>query len=75
MKLPIGRFGSFKPDAGADHGLGDGLDRLVLADDALVQLLVQVQQLLHLAFQQLRDGHAGPAADDLRRCPPRPPLP
>ena len=41
------------------------MHRLVLADDALVQLLLQVQQLLHLALQQLGHGDAGPAADDL----------
>src|SRR6476661_4678534 len=37
----------------------------VLADDALVQLVAEVQQLLHLALEQLRHRDAGPAADDL----------
>ena len=54
-----------QPGAGADDRLGHRGDRLVLADDALVQLFLQVQQLLHLAFQQLRHRDAGPAADDL----------
>ena len=39
MKQPVGRFGSFKPAAAAANGLGDALDRLVLADDPLVQLV------------------------------------
>ena len=65
MNEPIGRFGSFRPRARADHRLGHRRHRLVLADDALVQLLLQVQQLLHLAFEQLRHRDAGPAADDL----------
>ena len=71
MKVPMGRLGSFKPDARAHHRFGHGVHGFVLADDALVQLLFEVQQLLHLAFEQLRDRNAGPAADDLRRCLPR----
>ena len=38
------------------------VDGFVLADHALVQLVFEVQQLLHLAFQQSGDGNAGPAA-------------
>jgi hypothetical protein len=37
------------PGAGADDRVGDELDRLVLADDTLVQDLVETQQLLALA--------------------------
>ena len=44
---------------------GDGLDRLVLADDAFVQALLHVDQLLGLALEQAADGDAGPARDDL----------
>src|SRR4029077_9889659 len=62
MKLPMGRFGSFRPgrrakEEAADgpfrvlqagpalaHGAGDGGDRLVLADDVLVQLVLHPQQ-------------------------------
>ena len=38
-----GAVGVFQPRAGAADGLGDGGDRLVLPDDALVQLLFQMQ--------------------------------
>ena len=51
--------------AGADHRVGDEPHRLVLADDALVQHLVEAQQLLALALDQPRDRDAGPARDDL----------
>ena len=44
MKLPIGRFGSFRPAAAPADRLGDRLDRLVLADDLLVQLVLHLQQ-------------------------------
>ena len=64
MNEPIGRRGSLIPER-ADHGIGDQLDGLVLADDALVQHLVQTQQLLALPLQQPRDGDAGPAGDRL----------
>ncbi len=60
-----GTVGILQAGAGADDGLGHGGDGFVLADDALVQLLFQVQQLLHFAFQQAGDGNAGPAADHL----------
>ena len=51
MNEPIGRFGSESPSA-PDDGVRNGVDRLVLTDDALVQLLGKVQQLAHLAFEQ-----------------------
>ena len=47
----------------AAHGVGDGVDRLVLADHPLVQLLFHAQQLVPLAFEHLVDGNAGPARD------------
>ena len=53
------------PGARADDRVGDELDRLVLADHALVQDLVEAQQLLALALHQARDRDAGPARDDL----------
>ena len=43
---------------------GHGLDGLVLTDDALVQPLFHLEQLLDLALHQLADRNAGPAADD-----------
>ena len=49
-----------EPGARAADGVGDGLDRLVLADDALVQPLLHLEQLLPLALQQARDRDAGP---------------
>src|ERR671934_89065 len=40
--------------------------RLVLADDAVVQLLFHVDQLLALSLHHLRDGNAGCARDHFR---------
>ena len=45
MNEPIGRLGSCRPRAAAADGVGHGLDRLVLADHALVEPLFQHQQL------------------------------
>src|ERR671933_485919 len=56
---PIGRFGSCSP-------VRARRDRLVLPDDALVQPLLHVDQLLRLALEQPRHRDAGPAADDVR---------
>ena len=49
---------------GAQDGLAHALDGFVLPDDALMQRVLQVQQLLALALHQLRDRDARPAADD-----------
>jgi hypothetical protein len=51
--------------ARANDRVGHGLHRLVLADDPLVQNRIEPQQLFLLALEQPRDGHAGPARDDL----------
>ena len=51
--------------AGADDGVGHQLHGLVLADHALVQHLVEAQQLLALALHQPADRDARPARDDL----------
>ena len=53
-------------DAGAASldGFHDLCDRFVLADDPLVQDLVQAQDLLAFAFHQLGYGDAGPAGYD-----------
>ncbi len=53
------------PRARAQHRVGDRLHRLVLADHALVQDLVEAQQLLALALDQPGDRNPGPARDDL----------
>ena len=47
------------------HRIGHRGDRFILADDALVQFIAQVQQLLHLAFEQLDDWNSRPSADHL----------
>ena len=54
MNEPIGRSGSCSPARARRSARGDGLDRLVLADDALVQALLHVHQLLGLALEQAR---------------------
>src|SRR4026209_2048511 len=41
---PGRRRGSGEPGAGAADGLRDGLDRLVLADDPLVEPLLELQE-------------------------------
>ncbi len=45
--------------------LGHGLDRGVLADDALVELVLHAQELRRLLFGQLVDGDAGPEGEHL----------
>ena len=50
---------------GAADGAGDGLDRLVLANDALVQLLFHVEQAGRFLLRQLQHGDAGPVRQDL----------
>ena len=50
--------------AGAADGLGEGDDRLLLADDPLVDVLFHVQQALGFFGGDLHDGDAGPHGDD-----------
>ena len=52
--------------ARAAERVRDRGDRLVLADDALVQALLHVDQLRGLAFEQPVDRDAGPAGDGRR---------
>ena len=54
-----------EPRARAANRLRDRLDRLLLAHDPAVQLLLQAQQALALLRRQLRDGDARRARDDL----------
>ena len=54
-----------EPGAGPADGVGHGLDRLVLADDALVQPLFHLDELGGLALHEAIDRDAGPRADDL----------
>ena len=46
--------GVLQPGARAPERVRDGLDGLVLADDALVQALLHVDELLDLALHQAR---------------------
>ncbi len=46
--------------------LRDGLDRLVLTDHPLVQLVFHAQQPRRLFLDQARDGNPGPCGHDLR---------
>ncbi len=61
----MGRFGIGEAGAGAAHGVGHGDDRLVLADDALAQALLHLDELLDLGLEQPGDGDARPLGDDL----------
>ena len=50
--------------ARANHRVSHRGHGLILSDHALVQMLFQMEQLLHLAFHQARHRHAGPSRDD-----------
>ena len=63
--VPIGRSGSARPARERRSAARDGGDGLVLADDALVQALLHVDELLDLALEQAADRDARPARDDL----------
>ena len=71
---PVGPEEDERPDgtlrvldarAGANDGVGHQLDRLVLADDAFVEHLVEAEQLVALPFLKSRDRDAGPARHDV----------
>src|SRR5207253_6417376 len=51
--------------ARAADRLGDGDDRLLLADHALVELVLHSDQLLRLGLGQLEDRDARPHRDDV----------
>ncbi|GBC78646.1 hypothetical protein HRbin08_02142 [bacterium HR08] len=55
----------FQSRARAADGLGDRAHRLLLTDDATMELLLQAQQLLDLPLQQAAHGDARPTAHDL----------
>ena len=65
MNDPIGRLGSDKPGAAAADRVGDRGDRVVLADDALVEVVLEVDQLGRLALHQPAHRDAGPLRHDL----------
>ncbi len=56
----VGEAGS----AAAD-GVGDGGDGRVLADDPFVEVVLEADELLHLALHEPGDRNAGPAAHHL----------
>ena len=55
-----------QPDAGAPDGVGDDLDGGVLADDALVEVGLELLQTLELARHQLAHRDPGARRDDGR---------
>ena len=56
MNEPMGRLGSCRPARERRTALAMAVDGLVLADDALVQALLEVQQPRLLALEHLVDG-------------------
>src|SRR5260221_403289 len=58
-------LGILEAGAGAPHRARDGLDRLFLADDALVQALLHLQKASRLFLRDAHDGDARPHRDDL----------
>ena len=65
MNEPSGRFGSCRPARARRTAVDDRFDGFLLADDALVQPFLHLEQLLHFALHQLGDRDAGPLGDDL----------
>src|SRR5947208_15325762 len=61
---PSGRFGSCMPARATDR-VRDSRDRFLLADHALVQPLLHLEELADLALQELRDRDAGPLPHNL----------
>src|ERR671938_600641 len=63
MNEPVGRLGSLIP---APDRLRHRLDGDVLADHALVELLLHADELLGLGLGELEDRDARPHRDDVR---------
>ena len=64
MNEPIGRFGSCSPARARRSAFATASTACVLADDAPVQPLLHVDELLDLALEQARHRDAGPGGDD-----------
>ena len=62
---PIGRLGSESPARERRIALATAIDRVVLADDPLVEHVLHADELRHLAFHEPAHGDAGPLGDDL----------
>ena len=60
-----GAVGVLEAHPGSTDGAGHGLHRFVLADEALVEGLLHVQQLGRLALGELLNRHARPGGHDL----------
>ena len=65
MNEPMGRLGSLSPARARRTALRDRVDGLLLADDALVERVLHVQQALRLLLRDAGDGDAGPHRHDL----------
>ena len=65
MNEPDGRRGSLSPAAGPTDRLRHRRDGVVLADDALVQLVLHVDEPCGLLFGEPVNGDAGPLSQDL----------
>src|SRR5215213_2776286 len=63
-KAADGTLGVLDACPGAPDGLGNGLDRGLLAHDPLVQYGLQAQQTLGLLLDYVGRGHAGPLLED-----------
>ncbi len=55
-----------EPRARPADGTGDGADRLLLPDNALMQRILQAQQARGLILRELGNGNVRPGGDDLR---------
>ena len=53
QEAPVGTAGVGEPGAGAANRLRDGLDGLVLTDDALMQAFLELQEPVALLLGQL----------------------
>jgi len=58
-------LGILEPSSGTPNGLRDDVDRLLLADDALVQRILHVEQAIRLLGADADHGDPRPHADDL----------
>ena len=66
-----GAVGVLQAGPGAAHGVGHGHHGVVLADDALVEVVLHEQEALLLALLELVDRNARPARLRPWRCPRR----
>src|SRR5206468_2543409 len=53
-------------DAAAPNGIGNGVHSLVLTDDTLVEIILEVDELLHLALHQTTHRDPNDLKDHLR---------